>query len=144
TRAAAFFQRALAVDAADLGARHWVDRLTLLMREATQEKDEPGDRSDDASGGITECPHEFGTHELGAQRKPGYDNQRASCGADRQMATESRAIGVGCAVGQLYDLFDFGNHASAGRTLCDSACNGEPRGALGADIGHTALLPIPL
>jgi tetratricopeptide (TPR) repeat protein len=54
TRAAAFFQRALEVDMADRDARYWLDRLTLRIQEAAQNRNKPedltGDSSDDSYG----------------------------------------------------------------------------------------------
>jgi superkiller protein 3 len=58
TRAAAFFQRALEVDVADRDARYWLDRLTLRIQEAAQNRDKPddlpGESSNDFPGEITE------------------------------------------------------------------------------------------
>jgi superkiller protein 3 len=53
TRAAAFFQRALEVDAADRDARYWLDRLTFMIQTAAQNKDEPEDGSGDLPNDIS-------------------------------------------------------------------------------------------
>jgi tetratricopeptide (TPR) repeat protein len=49
TRAAAFFQRALEVDVADRDARYWLDRLTLRIQEAAQNRNKPEDLTGDSS-----------------------------------------------------------------------------------------------
>jgi tetratricopeptide (TPR) repeat protein len=48
TRATAFFQRALEVDPADRDAQYWLDRLSKMMQEAVQNKDNVGDHSEDS------------------------------------------------------------------------------------------------